>query len=313
MRALFLLIILLCFIQRAPGWGVLGHQAMARVAQQLLSNDVATTVQRILGTNDMAAVALWADQLRDAQRGRGPLVNNAEAREFNRRFPENRNWHFVNLPLGTLRYVRSSRFASTNDIVHALNRCLSVLQGDSQEMTKAQALRWLIHLVGDIHQPLHVSCGYYRFRSDGGIVLLWQPSEAVSHPHDLGGNILRFTASQNLHAYWDSDLVDVIDRSPANARLTTILDETLQPSRWKTSGARDRWPAKWASDAVAQARGIYKGIEFKIAQLDVTGAPTNIVIRLPDGYQTNQIARAKGQLSKSAFHLAEILNKLHWE
>src|SRR5688500_9619812 len=134
MRALCLFALLALFACRAVAWGILGHEASARVAQKLLSNDVAARVERILGTNDLAAVALWADHLRDAQRNRGPLRTDPEAREFNRRFPHNQQWHYVNLPLGTMRYVRTSRFISTNDIVHALNLCLAVLEGRSTEM-----------------------------------------------------------------------------------------------------------------------------------------------------------------------------------
>src|SRR5688500_17523169 len=162
-----LLLLWLGFSWDARAWGVLGHEAMARVAQGWLSNDVRTRVTAILGTNDLAAVALWADHLRDAQRNRGPLRSDPQAREFNRRFPQNDNWHYVNLPLGTMRYVRTSRFISTNDIVHALNRCIAVLERRSGEMSKQDALRWLVHLVGDIHQPLHVGCGFYRFKPDG--------------------------------------------------------------------------------------------------------------------------------------------------
>lgn len=313
MRALCLSVILACVAHHAPAWGILGHEAGARVAQRLLSNDVARHVERILGTNDLASVALWADHLRDAQRNFGPLRANPEAREFNRRFPENRNWHFVNLPLGTMRYVRSSRFVSTNDIVHALNLCLAVLEGRSESMSKTHALRWLVHLVGDIHQPLHVACGYYRFKTDGQVVLLHQPSEAEGRPHDQGGNLLRFTPSQNLHAHWDVSLVETIDRSPGNARLVEILEQTLDARRWKTTGRIDRWPAKWAADAVKESRGAYSEIHFNAATFNDRGVLTNLSITLPPNYGSNQTARAKVQLAKSAFHLAEILNKIRWQ
>jgi hypothetical protein len=313
MRALGLSCLFCCLTFSAHGWGVLGHEAMAAVAQRLLSNDVAVTVQRILGTNEMASVAVWADQLRDAQRIRGPLAANPEVREFNRRFPNNATWHYVNLPLGTLRYDHDSRFASTNDIVHAMNLCLAVLEGRSREMSKTHALRWLIHLVGDLHQPLHAGCGYYRFEPDGKVVLLRQPGEIEAHPHDLGGNILRFGGRLGLHGYWDVGLVDSIDASPRNGQLERIITEALEPKRWRTSGRLTRWAAKWATDSVEQARAAYEGVTFQTAQFNDLGAVTNIVISLPPNYQSNQTHRAKAQLSKSAFHLAEILNRLHWE
>jgi hypothetical protein len=297
----------------ARAWGVRGHEEGARVAQTLLSADVAARMERILGTNDLASVAVWADQVREAQRNRGPLRNDAEVREFNRRFPNNQNWHYVNLPLGTLRYSRSSRFVSTNDIVHAMNLCVAVLEGRSSEMSKAQALRWLVHLVGDIHQPLHVGCGYYGFKRDGAVVLLRQPAEALGRPHDLGGNILRFGRNQNLHAFWDVNVVEMINPSLDSVSFSARLKQALEPRGWKTSGACDGWAAKWAAESVKEARGAYKGIRFQAASFNGQGVPTNIVIRLPPGYESKQLMRAQTQLAKSAFHLAEILNKLDWE
>ena len=313
MRTLCLALFLSLLSHEAWAWGVLGHEAGARAAPSLLSNDVAWRVERLLGTNDLASVAVWADHLRDAQRNRGPLRNDADAREFNRRFPNNQNWHYVNLPLGTLRYSRSSRFVSTNDIVHAMNLCVAVLEGRSAEMSKAHALRWLVHLVGDIHQPLHVGCGYYGFKRDGQVVLLRQPAEALGRPHDLGGNILRFGSKQNLHAFWDVNLLEMIDASLDSVSLSAHLKEALKPRRWKTSGRCEGWAAKWAAESVKEARGAYKGIKFQTATFNGQGLPTNIVVNLPANYDSNQLARARGQLAKSAFHLAEILNRLDWE
>ena len=67
------------------------------------------------------------------------------------------------------------------------------------------------------------------------------------------------------------------------------------------------------SPVVKESRAAYKGVEFQAAGFNGQGALTNITIKLPPGYQTNQAQRAKVQLAKSAFHLAEILNKLDWE
>jgi hypothetical protein len=140
-----------------------------------------------------------------------------------------------------------------------------------------------------------------------------QPDEAAGRPHDRGGNILRYTATQGLHGYWDVNLVEVIDSSRNNAQLESMLREAVQASSWRTSGQRERWAAKWAADAVVEARGAYKDIEFLSAQFDQSSSLTNIYIKLPQEYQATQTARAKTQLSKSAFHLAELLNRLDWE
>ena len=312
MRPLCLLVFLFGFLRDAGAWGVAGHEAMARVAQGWLSNDVAARVTAIMGTNDLASVSVWADHLRDAQRSRGPLRSDPQAHDFNRRFPHNDNWHYVNLPLGSIGYEHSSGFASTNDIVQALNRCIAVLEGRSGEMTKAEALRWLVHLVGDIHQPLHVGCGFYRFEPDGKVSLMSEPNEAAGHPHDRGGNLLRYEGSRGLHGYWDVNLVEAIDPSPNNSQLEAMLRSAVKIQSWSTSGPKEGWAARWAEDAVRAARGAYKEIEYLNAQFDQTGALTNINVRLPANYQVEQAVQAKAQLAKSAFHLAELLNRLDW-
>lgn len=313
MRPFCLLLLMLSLWRDAGAWGVPGHEAMARVAQGWLSNDVAARVTAILGTNDLASISVWADHLRDAQRSRGPLRSDPQAHDFNRRFPHNDNWHYVNLPLGTLRYEPSGGFASTNDIVQALNRCIAVLEGRSAEMTKAEALRWVVHLVGDIHQPLHVGCGFYRFETDGKVLLMSEPVEAAGRPHDRGGNLLRYESSRGLHAYWDVTLVEAIDVSRNNGTLETLLRGALQTQSWRTAGPPDSWAAKWAADAVQAARNAYENIEYLSAQFDQTGALTNINVRLPANYEADQVARVKTQLAKSAFHLAELLNRLDWD
>lgn len=311
MRPVCLLVALLLYCpSHAHAWGRLGHEAMARVAQGWLSNNVAARVTAILGTNDLASVALWADDVRDAQRMRGRLRGDPEAHDFNRRFPQNENWHYVNLPLATTRYVEGTPFVSTNDIVTATRRCITVLEGRSAEMSKRDALRWLVHLVGDIHQPLHVGCGYYRFKPDGAVELLREPDAAAGQPHDRGGNLLRFSEKQNLHAFWD---VALPEASSADEDLESTLRKAVQPQTWKSEGTVEEWPRQWAADAVVAARAAYQNIEFLGAQFDTSGAVTNISVKLPSDYQAKHAPRARDQLSKSAFRLAELLNALRWD
>jgi hypothetical protein len=76
---------------------------------------------------------------------------------FNARFPENASWHFVNLPVGFTNYTFDGPFSSPNDIVHALQMAIDVREGKSSQFTKVQALGIIVHLVGDIYQPLHSS------------------------------------------------------------------------------------------------------------------------------------------------------------
>jgi hypothetical protein len=75
-----------------------------------------------------------------------------------------------------------------------------------------EALRLLVHFVGDIHQPLHCGTGFYQF-SDGGVVqLITDPQAADGKPNDRGGNLLFYgqEATDQLHALWDRVLVEEV-------------------------------------------------------------------------------------------------------
>jgi hypothetical protein len=141
-------------------WGAEGHRTVADLARVQLTPPTRAAVIRILGSDDLASVAVWADDLRSVMRHQGPLANDPEAHAFIAKFPRNGSWHYVDLPLG-MAYADDSPFASPDDVVHAIRRCVAVLEGRSNEMSPLIALRLLVHFVGDIHQPLHAGNGYY--------------------------------------------------------------------------------------------------------------------------------------------------------
>jgi S1/P1 Nuclease len=150
----------LFFMTPAYPWGAEGHQAIGEAARAILTPEARIEIQKILGDDDLASIAVWLDDLRNlAHHHSGPLRDDPEAMAFNAKFPENDSWHFVDLPVGFTNYSLDGSFSSPNDIVHALRRAIDVLEGKSSEFTKVQALRIIVHLVGDIHQPLHTVSG----------------------------------------------------------------------------------------------------------------------------------------------------------
>src|SRR5207249_5502799 len=125
------------------------------LAQELISSETQVKVQRLLnecGETDLASASTWADDVRDNAHLDHPRPKDAEA--FNRQFPDNPSWHFVDLPLATSSFSQAERFLrGKDDVVHAIERCIAVLEAHSSvsaELTRAQALRLLIHFVGDI-------------------------------------------------------------------------------------------------------------------------------------------------------------------
>ncbi len=158
---------------RTPGaarrWGAEAHRIIAQVALDRLTPDVAAETRRLLGGDDITAVASWADDER-------------------RRLPGTAPWHYVNIETYDSTYVAARDCQRNVCIVAALTEQIRIL-GDTTESdaARATALKWVVHLVGDIHQPLHAS--------DRG---------------DRGGNDVHVEfdgRSTTLHAIWDTGLL----------------------------------------------------------------------------------------------------------
>jgi len=150
-------------------WGFKGHRAVATIAQHHLTSNTAYTVSAYLKGEQMEGVSTWADENRD---------------------PKTAPWHYINLPLGLSRdaFVKAVQ-ESDNNVYSAILKMESTLKDvNASADAKNEALKYLIHLVGDAHQPMH-----------------------VSRKEDKGGNTiqLRFdNKGTNLHSLWDSKLID---------------------------------------------------------------------------------------------------------
>jgi hypothetical protein len=300
-------------------WGPLGHCTIAAIAEKHLTPATKSHVAALLAQGhdtDLPSIANWADEVRAAASGRGPLSDNAEARAFNDKFPTNALWHFVDLPLGAEDYREVAAFTSVNDVVHAIKRCVMVLEkteSSADDFTKPQALRLLVHFVGDIHQPLHCGTGFYDLSNLSHPILVTDPRLCAGKPNDRGGNDLFFGTepNQELHALWDEGLVYAIRNSPDYRSLADWLEST-QPSEsvGQTKGEYHTWPEQWAIDSVRRARTAYRNIDLGAASID--GRRLQIMIQLPNGYVEENRSLAATQLVKAGLRLAQLLNSLAW-
>jgi hypothetical protein len=301
----------------AFGYGHEGHQAIAEFARSRLSPSARKAVIQLLGNDDLAAIATWPDDLKLAKKHKGPLAGDAEAQAFNESFPYNGQWHFLNLPLGADHYEESGRFSDSDDIVHKINECIAILEAPKGQPTafqKKQALRFLVHLVGDIHQPLHVGTGYYDL-SSAKPMLIEAPDQAYRHNNDEGGNYLNYGNSHftELHNYWDDTLVEHVAHTGNYRKLALALESRVKASSWTGAGDYHHWADQWATDSVHETRGVYRGIEFLSAERKRNGKLKVVHIRLPENYEETQSGRAADQLAKAGFHLAELLNQIQFK
>lgn len=174
--AALLLLAGLAWSGTATAWGPLGHRLVATLAWEQVNPQARAQVERLLAGADhpsLAGIANWADWLR----GDDTRLARRSAR-----------WHYVNLAADGCQYVARRDCPGGNCVVGAINRQLAIL-GDRQRSRPARrrALKFVVHLVADVHQPLHA--GYAR---------------------DRGGNTFQVNLDgdgSNLHQLWDSGLL----------------------------------------------------------------------------------------------------------
>jgi hypothetical protein len=121
----------------AHAWGVEGHQVIATLAEQQLTAAARQEVARLLALEPgetLASVSTWADEHRN---------------------PQTAAWHYVNFPRGDCHYVAARDCPDGSCVVEALNRQIEVLGSSASDEVRLKALKYVVHFVGDVHQPLH--------------------------------------------------------------------------------------------------------------------------------------------------------------
>jgi hypothetical protein len=159
------------FYQLASGWGVLGHRTVAHLAAQYLTSEATTYVAELINHQDISEAALWADKIR-----------------YIPGFAYSRAWHYIDAQDDP---PRECGLNFTRDCLPVEGCAVSALVNQTQRVNglgldhwaRGQALRWVLHLIGDIHQPLHTEA------------------------EDRGGNeipVIFHGRHTNLHSVWDT-------------------------------------------------------------------------------------------------------------
>jgi hypothetical protein len=228
-------------------WSAPGHQAIAEAAMQMLHGTSAEAkINSILKGEAPQDAAIWLDLVRENK------INNKEAKKFRKAFSSNSDWHFCNFIVGSTAFTFDSKYATTNDVVPALERAIAVLEGAPSAMTKRQALRSVIHLVGDIHQPLHCITGFYNVTDLAKPVSLKDVADPRHATQDRGGNQLMYNSNENLHHFWDLVLPDGI--SPDVSALASKIAAASLAGEPVTAGDFHHWPdipCKWQMQPIA--------------------------------------------------------------
>ena len=245
---------------KAMCWGQLGHRIVAQIADSYLTVKTKAEIKKILGTESIAMASNWAD-----------FVKSDTA------FKYLDTWHYINfdkdLSYDQVKQVLRKDTGAVKDAYGAIMFLSKELKKKNLPLSKKQMdLRLLIHIVGDVHQPLHVS----PVGSTGGndIKLQW------------------FGQSSNLHRVWDSDLIE--GQQLSYTEYSTYLNHTTTAQR---KALQSQPVSKWLYDSYVIAQKLHN--EF-----------TENNPRLGYRYNYDHIQTLNEQLLNGGIHLAGLLNQV---
>ncbi|MBN1568597.1 MAG: S1/P1 nuclease [Acidobacteria bacterium] len=241
------------------GWGWVGHRVVAKMAEERLTPAAKKAVKNLLGPGvSMAEASTWADEQQEV--------------------PESSRWHYVNVPIQEMRYDRRYCQAGGCVVSKIEEFKRTLLNPGAGRLEKHQALKFLIHFIADLHQPMH-----------------------VGDNKDQGGNLLQvrfFGDGSNLHRVWDSR---VIDRHTKNERVWLWdFDFIANPKRvveWSRGTTED-----WATETLLVAKEAYCLPGTR--QMIKTGT------RLGNEYYRFALPVIQRQLAKAGIRTAFILNEI---
>lgn len=295
-------------------WGCKGHEIVALLAEAHLTPRARSMVFKILaegpisaslprfcqadGLDGFADSSTWADDERNI-------------------LPDTGAWHFIDIPRGAPRgditpYCRGNNIC----ITAALTDQLRVLSSPSAPApARADALRFIIHLVGDIHQPLHTTTN----NDHGGNCV--PVSFFDRTPREV--NSRRADYTPNLHEIWDAEIIERFSQGETPQQAARDLQENFRARipTWQTEPPRDFAAWAWETHQLAETAA-YGRLPHAIAiesprpvhtcadDDHISSRMLRLDERLGDDYQRAAAPVVQVQLGKAGIRLADLLNSL---
>ncbi len=247
----------------AFAWGPEGHMLVVRIAESELTPAARAAVAQILGPGStMESIASWADEVRNSRR-------------------QTASWHFIDIPIDKP-HLDMQRDCPKGDCVIAKIEEFrgAVKDAAAPPVKRREALMFLVHFVGDMHQPLHCS--------DNG---------------DRGGNSVRIVMNGhpgNLHSLWDSGLLDRMGAADDLYRKFSDAARRHQ-KKWARGTVRD-----WAEQSHKAAQKTVYG-KLPEARPDMAAGAGQCVITA--GYEQKADPLIAEQIEKAGVRLASLLNQ----
>jgi hypothetical protein len=256
MRKLLLLsaaLVVLC--AQSWAWGREGHQIIAAIAEDHLDETTKVMIQSLIGNNHLYSIAPWADDVR-------------------RERPETKTWHYVNIPLGGEYNPVRDCAAPKSCVVEEIDHFLKVLTDrQASRDQRAEALKFLVHFVGDIHQPMHA---VKEEAGGNGIHVSFLESTRCG-PYEC-----------SLHGAWDTSMI--LHTGMNRDEYVQHEEELIKADRLEKHMVGT--PVQWANESVhlAQAAWVADGTS------------------LDDNYYQKEIKIVNTQMALAGLRLANLLN-----
>ena len=246
------LIILVLNAHDSSAWGPQGHRVIGFIAEDHLQPEVKKIILQKFNIKSLAGVATWADVVRKKKKEQNP-------------------WHYTNIVEGELTYKVSRDCPSLQCVTEKIKEFSEILEDRSSSLKqKKAALKYLVHFVGDVHQPLH-----------------------LGNKKDRGGGTLRFPYKGkivSLHYLWDGGLIDW--RKPLANYAENLNGKILatEISTWSQSTVND-----WANES----RSLALNAAYKVEKDGITKSYIN---------RGREIINLR--LAQAGVRLANLLNKI---
>lgn len=198
----------------AFGWGPTGHRVTGWIAERHISKKAKKEIARILGGQSLAMASTWMDEIRSDST-----------------YDYTSDWHWVTIEEGST-YQQTAK-NKNGDIIETIERLIAALKSRTlKPKDEREYLKMLVHLIGDIHQPLHVGGG-----------------------NDRGGNDVKvtwFRDQSNLHRVWDSDMIDDTKLSYTELAASLEKPDAATISSWQKSDVYT-----WATESAGYRGQVY--------------------------------------------------------
>ncbi|GAC15526.1 S1/P1 nuclease [Aliiglaciecola lipolytica] len=212
---------LVCLLQatHAYAWGQIGHRVSGEIAELYLSAETKAKIDAIFPNSSLAEISTFADEMR------------SDPSEFWQKTSS--PWHYVTVKHGT-DYHAEQHAPDVGDAYTALLSFSATLKNEEASIQEKQlALHFIVHIIGDLHQPLHNGDGTDRGGNDVKLEFFWQDS--------------------NLHRVWDSGIID--NQKLSYSEWTDWLSRKITPDMAKTWRTTD--PKVWIKESIELRKTIY--------------------------------------------------------